>query len=134
MLEFIVELVLEVFGDIILQVGIELLADFGLECLGKLLRPRKSLSPVAGTLGLLVIGGLLGVISGSLLPHRLFPLAPVPGASLFLAPIGAGIAMHFFGVWRRIRGGNPTLVATFWGGAAFAFSMALVRWLMVGQD
>jgi hypothetical protein len=38
-----------------------------------------------------------------------------------------------FGQWRRRRGGDPTLLATFWGGALFAFAMAAARWLLIGR-
>ncbi len=38
-----------------------------------------------------------------------------------------------FGRLRRRWGGNPTYMASFWSGGAFAFATALVRWLMVGH-
>ena len=37
------------------------------------------------------------------------------------------------GKWRRRLGGRPTYLATFWGGALFAFAAALVRWLTIGR-
>jgi hypothetical protein len=35
--------------------------------------------------------------------------------------------MHVYGSWRRRRGGDPSLLATFWGGATFALAMGLAR-------
>jgi hypothetical protein len=61
------------------------------------------------------------------------PSLLVPGVSLVLSPLSAGLVMKAFGDWRRRRGGDPSFLATFWGGALFAFSFALVRWLMVGR-
>jgi len=40
--------------------------------------------------------------------------------------------MHWFGIWRRAEGRPPSTLATYQGGALFAFAMALVRWLVVG--
>lgn len=133
MLEFVVELVVELLGELLWQVGFEVLAEFGLESVGKLTRARKPLHPAIVGVGLLALGGLIGYASGWVLPRRLVGTAAVPGLSLVLAPLAAGGVMHFFGAWRRKRGGNPTRLATFWGGASLAFGLALARWLMVGR-
>ena len=133
MLEFLVELILGVFGDIIFQVVLEVLAEFGLETLQNLFQPRRTAKPLLAACGLLLLGGALGLIFAGLVPHRLLQKPLLPGLSLALAPLGAGCLMHLFGLWRRKRGGHPTCLATFWGGAVFAFGMALVRWLIVGR-
>jgi len=133
MLEFLVELVIDIFGDILFQVVFEVVAEFGLESLINLLRPRKATNPVLAFLGLLFLGGVIGVLSGWIFPHRLFHPSPWPGLSLILAPIGTGLAMHLFGCRRNRRGGHPTFLASFWGGTAFAFGMALPRFLMIGH-
>ena len=133
MLEFLAELILEVFGDIIFQVVFEVLTEFGFESLSNLFQPRKKAHPLLAACGLLLLGGALGLGFALLLPHRLIPKSRLPGLSLVLAPLGVGLVMQGFGMWRRKRGGTPTCLATFWGGAIFAFSMALVRWLLVGN-
>lgn len=38
-----------------------------------------------------------------------------------------GPIRELFGDWRRSQEHEPTMIATFWGGALFAFSMALIR-------
>jgi hypothetical protein len=134
MLEFLVELILEVFGDIIVQVVFEVLLEFGFESLSNLLRPQRRANPFLAACGLMLFGGVLGLVFALLLPHRLVRTSHLPGLSLVLAPLGVGLLMHIFGTWRRKRGGHTTFLATFWGGAVFAFSMALVRWLMVGKS
>jgi hypothetical protein len=133
MFEFLAELILEVFGDIIFQVVFEVLMEFGFESLSNLFRPRRHASPLFAACGLMLLGGALGLGFALLLPYRLVPTSRLPGLSLVLAPLGVGLVMQGFGMWRRKRGGTPTCLATFWGGAIFAFSMALVRWLMVGN-
>jgi len=52
---------------------------------------------------------------------------------LVLAPLATGAAMHAFGARRRRHGRATSGLATFWGGAAFAFAMALARWLAVAR-
>jgi hypothetical protein len=54
-----------------------------------------------------------------------------PGVSLILAPLITGTAMHLLrGRLLRLELW-PSNLATFLGGAIFAFAMALVRWLAV---
>ncbi len=86
----------------------------------------------------LILLALLGIASGFLsatfLPHRIISRRTVPpGISLLLAPLATGAAMHLIGKGLRRLGRNPTNLATFAGGAIFAFSMALVRWLLVAR-
>ncbi len=68
-----------------------------------------------------------------MIPIRILPNSRFPGISLLLSPIAAGWIMKALGDWRRSRGHEPTVLATFWGGALFAFSMALVRRLRVAS-
>jgi hypothetical protein len=78
-------------------------------------------------------GAAAGFLSAWLFPNRLIVTrVMVPGASLLLAPLATGVAMHLLG--RRLRNleRQVTSLATFWGGALFAFSMALVRWWLLG--
>ncbi len=133
MLEFLAELILSLFGDILLQGATEALMEFGFESLSSLCRSQRATNPLLAGCGLALVGGALGLVFALLAPHRLLPAAHFPGLSLLVAPVGVGWLMHTFGRWRRKRGGNPTSLATFWGGAIFAFSLALVRWLMVGR-
>ena len=68
-----------------------------------------------------------------LAPNRIIQVyAYIPGISLVIAQLVAGVCMHFLGEWRRRQDCKPTALATFTGGATFAFGMALVRFLMVG--
>lgn len=84
-------------------------------------------------IGIAALGGVAGVITSLLLPSRIIQNNPVPGVSLLLSPVVTGLLMEAYGRWRTHRGGQPSYVATFWGGALFAFSMALVRFLLVGR-
>src|SRR4051794_4308605 len=127
MLEFLFELIAQFFGDVLLQVLLEVLAEFGCRSLENSFQPAKSADPFFAGCGLLLLGAVAGLIFGLLLPNSPFHRHHLPGISLVLAPLGVGSFMHLFGVWRREKGGNPTCLATFWGGACFAFGLALVR-------
>jgi hypothetical protein len=133
MLEGLIELVIEAFGELLLQAIFEILVELGFESVGNAFRPCRRANPILATTGVVFLGAAFGLISSLLLPYRLLPATRLPGLSVVLAPVAIGFVMHFFGRWRHRCGGHPTFLATFWGGAAFAFSLALVRWLMVGR-
>ncbi|MET0553545.1 MAG: hypothetical protein ABW221_10945 [Vicinamibacteria bacterium] len=82
--------------------------------------------------GYAAAGFALGAGSVWLLPRRLLPLPATQGISLLLSPVVSGIAMHFWGSYRRAHGRPTTSMATFWGGAAFAFGCALGRFVAIG--
>lgn len=117
------ELVLEVFGEALLEVGLSGLK----EALG-----RTNRNPSLAAVGYLILGALVGGLSVWLWPQRLFRNAPVPGLSLLLSPLAGGAAMEAWGRYRRAGGHETTNLATFLGGAAFALAYALVRFTWIG--
>ena len=133
-----VEILLEIFGDIALQFVLEVLGELviaAIRLLGVTLVPDSQQLDrilVAG-IGFLAAGGVAGYWSSLLAPHRVLPKVTVNGLSVVLAPLCAGLAMHLLGRWRRRHGGNPTQLATFWGGGIFAFGMSPMRWWIVGR-
>jgi hypothetical protein len=121
--------VFEIFGEFLLEVSFELAA----EALSALINRRREHSTTFSAFGLVIIGVAAGLISALLIPHRLIATRVVlPGASLLLAPIVTGCAMYFLGNWLRRVERLPSNLATFRGGVLFAFSMAIVRWWLVG--
>lgn len=110
--------------------------DVVVELLGvkSLLEDRRPVNPVVADAGFFATGAVIGIVSGLDFPGRLMPRAhTIPGISIVLAPLATGVAMHFFGHWRRKRGGHPSRLATFWGGGAFALGVALARFVIVGR-
>ena len=81
----------------------------------------------------MLIGGAVGWIVWLVFPTRLITNRRIPGASLVLCPMLAGLAMHYYGRWRESRDAEPSYTATFLGGALFAFGMASARFLLVGR-
>jgi hypothetical protein len=123
----LLQLLLELLGEVILEV----LAEFGLAAIKAALeRPNRSL--LLSVPGLFVLGAGLGGLSLLVWPARFWKPGPVPGLSLIVGPLGAGAAMQAWGTYRRARGHVTTNLATFAGGAAFAFGTTLVRFVWAG--
>ena len=128
MLDALLEFIFEFVAELIFQA----ITEVGLEWLGQFFRRRPTLSTVLAFIIIALFGGFIGLILSNMIPQRIVPRSVIPGISLVLSPLAAGMMMKLFGDWRRSRGHQPTVLATFWGGALFAFSMALVRWLRIG--
>ena len=94
---------------------------------GKRTRPH----PALAGLGTLLLGGLVGGLTTWALPNRLFGAPLLPGASLVLSPLVNGALMHAIGAWRVRNAQEQPFMATFWGGALFAFGFATMRLLLV---
>ena len=124
MLELLLELLVELFGQIV----VEVLWEFGAAAY-KAARPRGNRSVAVAVVGYAVVGAVVGALSLLAWPDRLFRPGPVPGLSLILGPVCVGAVMHGWGLLRRRRGHETTNLATFPGGAAFALGTALVRFI-----
>ena len=129
MIEGLLELILEITIEMVAELALEL----GFESVAHSLRGSRSANPTLAAVGLVIIGALFGFASSWLVPYRFSPTLVFSGISLLLAPLATGTLMHAFGSWRRARGGDPTYLASFWGGAVFAFAMSAVRWALVGR-
>ena len=129
MLDALLELIFQFVVEFVFQIVVEI----GFESFAENFRRRRSLPQVVALIVITLVGGVVGFFWSNLFPQRILPKPAVPGISLFLSPLCAGLVMKLFGDWRRSSGREPTALATFWGGALFAFSMAIVRWLRVGR-
>jgi hypothetical protein len=113
---FVLEVVLEVVGDALWDIG--------------------SLDPstrdaLFATFLCFATGAAVGLGSGLVLPDRLLPKPRTAGLSLVASPLLSGVAMHAWGTLRRERGHALSPLATFHGGAAFALGAALGRFVLV---
>lgn len=122
--------------EILFEIVIEFLFYVGSEILGELVlgtpfRPKRSVHPVFAYSAIVFVGVLAGTFLFVVVPEPLLPTPRIPGLSLIVTPLAAGAAMHYFGRWRRGRGREPTWLASFWGGALFAFSTSMARFLAV---
>jgi hypothetical protein len=115
----------------VLQIIGEVLLELGITSVGESMQRRSRAHPALAGIGALLMGAVAGVLTSLIWPARLFRPGPVPGSSLLLSPLVSGIAMNWYGEWREGRGWGRSYIATFWGGALFAFGMAAVRFVWV---
>jgi hypothetical protein len=92
---------------------------------------ERGIAPVLAALGMIIGGAIAGIITVVLVPQRIISTLSIRGISLALSPMITGLVMKGHGSWRENRGMKHSYFATFWGGALFAFRMALVRFLFV---
>jgi len=128
----IFEFLLTGLWEVILQISGEALLESGFRAAGEPFRRQSRAHPVIAGIGVALLGALAGTLTSLVWPARVFQPGPVRGASLLVSPFITGVAMHRYGQWREDRGVARSYIATFWGGALFAFSMALVRFVWVG--
>jgi hypothetical protein len=127
MIEFLIELVVELLfqglGELVVE-GVARLfgAPFG---------RRDRNHPVVAGIGLLLMGAALGEASSWVWPHRIVGPGPYPGLSLLVSPVVNGLLADALGTWRERHGRSRSYLATFWGGALFAFGMAGARFLFL---
>ena len=133
MVELIIEFVFEIFVELLIEICAQFAFEIGFETLSHSLRKGKKPNPILAYTGIAILGFLIGIATSLIFSERIVTQAPVKGLSLILSPILLGTLMHVFGNWRRQKGHKTSRLATFWGGALFAFSFALVRWVMVGS-
>ena len=124
-MEFIFELLFEIFGELLLQIAFELLAEFGWRVASAPF--RKSAHPLAAGIGYAVFGALAGAVSLWMFP-RLFIASPLgQWANLMVTPLLSGAAMAMLGAWRRRHDRDTVLLDRFAYAFIFALAMGLVR-------
>ena len=143
MIEVLFELLFELLSDVILQLVFEMVFELGITSVKratKASRASRSLAHVAASesthpalaaLGCVLLGALAGWVSVLVVPHRLLPPPKIPGLSMLLSPLFSGLAMHSYGRWRFARAKSHSRLATFAGGALFAFAIAVTRYLLL---
>jgi hypothetical protein len=85
---------------------------------------------VAG-FGWMAVAVACGAISVKIFPEPFFSARDFRGISLILAPLITGAVMKLLGDRQQGKGKPATLLATFWGGSAFAFVFSLTRFLLL---
>jgi hypothetical protein len=121
LLGMVLEILLELGGEAI----IDLLSRFASDAF----RPNEPPNPATSWLACAVLGVLGGAASLVAFPHHLFPSTKFRGVSLIIGPATAGLVMHAVGKFLRRRGKKIVQIESFPYAFAFAFGMAVVRFL-----
>jgi hypothetical protein len=121
------ELLMELFGEAILQLVFEALAEAGLHFIRSPGREAVERSAWKLTIGYALFGLIAGGASLLVFPHSFLHHRNGRIANLVLTPLVSGIAMVLIGAWRLRRGQQLLGLDRFAYGYLFALAMASVR-------
>lgn len=124
-MEIIFELLFQLFGELILQVVFEVLAELGLHSFRS--EKRKRLSLWWAIPGYIIFGFLAGILSLIIFPNLFLTSRALQLVGVILLPVLAGFVMALLGAWRRRREQELIRLDRFAFGYLFALAMALVR-------
>lgn len=122
-MEFLFELVAEV----LLQIVLEVLAEFGIRGLTEPFRSEHSRNPFLAMIGYTVFGAAVGGVSLLIFPKLFLSTAWLRNINLIVSPFASGLTMMLIGAWRQQRHQELIRLDRFLYGALFALGMALVR-------
>lgn len=121
------EIVLEVLGEFLIQVVGEVLLELGLHSLAEPF--RKAPNPWLAAFGYALFGGVVGGLSLLAFPHNLVP-GPWRLVNLIVTPLAVGSLMSAMGAWRARRGEPVLRIDKFAYGYLFALMLALMRFFL----
>ena len=121
--------VLHVFGEFLLQIVVELLAESGLYGLREPFRRPKPLHPIFAGTCYIALGALMGGLSLLFFPSPFIQSQVGRVANLLFTPLAAGAVMAAIGAWRLRRGKDTIRLDRFAYGYLFALAMGLIRFV-----
>jgi hypothetical protein len=102
--------VLQLLGDFLLQVVLDVVGELVWGALKRFTgRPDRSFSVAIA--GLLVAGGIVGAVTLAIGPQRFLDPGPIPGLSLIIGPLLAGLVMRLWGEFLRGKRQTTTRIA-----------------------
>jgi hypothetical protein len=119
LLEFALEFALEVFGGLLLELG--------LRSLGEPFVAREERNAVFAAIGYVLLGLVFGFLSLLVFPDSFVRSRNFHGINLIITPLLAGLAMAGIGRLRERKGQTIIRLDSFAYGFLFAFAMASVR-------
>jgi hypothetical protein len=128
MIEFLLELLLELIGEFLLELAITALVDLALRAIAKVFETFRLVNPVLASIIYVLLGALAGGLSLLIFPHPLVHPSRLHGINLLVSPVVTGLAMSQIGSILRCQGKKVTRVESFGYGFALAFGIALVRY------
>ena len=124
-MEAILEIILQFLGEIVLQIVIECLSEFGLHTFAE--SSEKPRNAFVSVLLYTIFGTIAGALSVLILPHSFIANLVLREANVHITPVIAGAVMMLVGRCLDKRGQVRFGIARFGYAFVFAFSMALIR-------
>jgi hypothetical protein len=128
-MEFLFELLFEFFGEVILQVFFQALAEAGLHFVRSPDAPEREPNPWRLSLGYATLGGVVGGISLLVYPESMIHVVWLRNVNLLLGPVAGGLGMALIGAWRKRHGQTTIALDRFTYGFVFSFGTTAVRYL-----
>ena len=132
--ELLFELLLafaELFLEVLLEFAGEALLDLALRAVAEVFESFRVARPVIASVGYTLLGALAGGFSLLIFPHPLVHPSRLHGINLLASPIVTGLVMSLIGSTLSRQGKKVTQIESFRYGFAFAFGMALIRYLFL---
>lgn len=129
-MEIILEIlfvVLQLVGNLVLQIVVEVLIKFGLHSIGEPIRRPKPLPPWLAAIGYAALGVAAGAMSLWIFPQQFIATPWLRIVNLVITPIVAGAFMAAMGAWQRKKNEDLIRLDRFAYGFLFALAMAVVR-------
>jgi hypothetical protein len=120
------EFIFDVFGELIIQLVLELLVRIGTR---SATRFQKPLNPWLAATAYLCVGASLGFSSLLFVSNLVITNPTLRFVNLLISPIAAGLCMWSIGRWRAKRGKDAHGLDTFLYGFMFALAFGLARFL-----
>jgi hypothetical protein len=130
-MEDILLVLLEILGGLFFEAAFEFVAALVLRGIEAMLDTGDFKNPWLACVGYAFLGAVVGGISVFVFPHPLVHPSRVPGVSVIVSPVLAGLGMSVVGSVQRKRNKKVMQIESFGYGFAFAFGMALVRFFFV---
>ena len=120
-------MLLEIFLEAFFEFAISWLGALILRGIAEAFDTSEFKNPLQACIGYGFFGAAAGALSLLFIPHPLVHPSRVPGLSLVVSPVLAGLGMSLVGSFLRKRSKKGMQIESFWYGFAFAFGMAIVR-------
>jgi hypothetical protein len=123
------EMFLEIFFEAAFEFAAEFFGAFIWRGVAAVFDTSEFKNPLLACIGYVFLGGVAGGLSLPFFPHPMVHPSRVPGLSVVISPVLAGLGMSMVGTALRKRNKKAMQIESFGYGFAFAFGMALVRFL-----
>ena len=125
-MEFLVEIILQFFGELLLQVVTQLIVEFGFHSLAAPF--RRAQNPIWPIIGFTLWGAAIGAVSLWLFPRSFIQDPTFREINLFVTPVVVGIVMWVVGRIRLKKGQDLNHLDRFGYAFTLAFAMAFIRY------
>lgn len=127
-MEVILEFIFSIFGEFLLQIIFEIIAEIGIASFSRSRESTKS--PVLAAISYFILGAIAGGISLLIFKTQFIHDHSLQIANMFVTPFIIGVIMMQIRKKRLSSGKIVTRMDSFTYGALFAFGMSLARYVL----